>query len=104
VRYFTRVIPVDPCLNAFKVVDNNKFGLPPWPKLMEYRVIVTSCMDANILVEAQCTNTHLMSLEREVTRGLYPRRKIKTAIEPHWTHLLIDEASANGVHVCVSSK
>jgi hypothetical protein len=70
-------------------VENDKFSLPPWEKLMRYRVIVTSCMDAGILVTAQCTNASLASLEKYVLGTLRPSRVQPTL--PHWTHLIIDE-------------
>ena len=38
----------------------------PWKTLMQFRVVVTSCLDASILVGAQCTNTQLMAMEGEV--------------------------------------
>jgi hypothetical protein len=59
---------------------------------MKYRVVVCSCLDASILVAAQCTNTSLARLEREILTSLHPHRKLET-IPPHWTHLLIDEVS-----------
>ncbi|PPQ98678.1 hypothetical protein CVT24_003305 [Panaeolus cyanescens] len=75
-------------------VEDDKFALPPWKKLMEYRVVVTSCVDASILVGAQCTNMTLMAMEAEVSSALHPRRKVVLqAVQPHWTHLLIDEAA-----------
>ena len=60
---------------------------------MQYRVVVCSCLDASILVGAQCTNRALMMMEEEVTNILHPHRKKKHAARPHWTHLLIDEVS-----------
>jgi hypothetical protein len=60
---------------------------------MKYRVIVTSCLDAAILVRAQCTNTTLMAMEEEVLGGLHPHRPQSHVVQPHWTHLLIDEAA-----------
>lgn len=58
---------------------------------MKYRVVVCSCLDAGILVAAQCTNTSLMRLEEEVMSSLHSHRETKPPISPHWTHLLIDE-------------
>ena len=60
---------------------------------MQYRVVVCSCLDASILVGAQCTNRALMMLEEEVTNVLHPHREKKHVARPHWTHLLIDEVS-----------
>jgi hypothetical protein len=57
---------------------------------MKYRVVVCSCLDASILVAAQCTNSSLARLEREILTSLHPHRKPQMT-SPHWTHLLIDE-------------
>jgi hypothetical protein len=78
-------------------VENNSFSIPPWKKLMEYRVVVCSCLDASILVRAQCANMALMAMEEDLISSLHPNRKAKHAAQPHWTHLLIDEVTALGV-------
>ncbi|KAJ8090463.1 adenylosuccinase ade13 [Marasmius tenuissimus] len=70
---------------------DGKFALPPWKALMKYKVVVTSCLDAAMLVSAHCTNVVLGALEDEIMEGLHCEdRKPAT---PHWTHLLIDEAA-----------
>lgn len=71
----------------------NKFGIPPFRELMKYRVVVCSCVDANILTEAQCTNRTLMRLEDEIMGSIHPHSTARTPAKPHWTHLLIDEVS-----------
>lgn len=73
-------------------IEDDRFAIPPWEKLMKYRVVVCSCLDASILVAAQCTSHSLSRLEREVLSSLHPRRQQVDA-PPHWTHLLIDEVS-----------
>ncbi|KAF9480299.1 P-loop containing nucleoside triphosphate hydrolase protein [Pholiota conissans] len=80
-------------IKPYCYVEDNKFALPPWKQLMKYRVIVTSCLDAAILLRAQCTNITLMAMEEEVTVSLHPHRPRKHIVQPHWTHLLIDEAA-----------
>lgn len=75
----------------FTDVEADKFALPPWKTLFKYRVVVCSCLDANILVGAQFTNRTLMAMEEEVTANYHPNRPQKYIVEPHWTHLLIDE-------------
>ncbi len=72
-------------------IENNTFAIPPWKKLMQYRVVVCSCLDASILVGARCTNTALMAMEEEIISTLHPHRKERQLVQPHWTHLLIDE-------------
>lgn len=74
-------------------MENDKFALPHWKTLLKYRVVVTSCLDASILVGAQLTNLGLMIMEDEILNSIHPRRSNagKIVVEPHWTHLLIDE-------------
>ncbi|KAF5383955.1 hypothetical protein D9757_007350 [Collybiopsis confluens] len=84
---------VPDAIRQFCYVENDSFSIPSWRSLMNYRVVVTSCLDANILVEALCTNTALCMLEEHTMGSLHPHRKIKHQIVPHWTHLIIDEAA-----------
>ncbi|KAF7326633.1 hypothetical protein MVEN_02600100 [Mycena venus] len=80
-------------IRQYCYVENDKYALPPWDVLLRYRVVVCSCLDAGILVDAHCTNTALARLEADVVGSLHPRRQVKEPIMPHWTHLLIDEAA-----------
>ncbi|KAG5635252.1 hypothetical protein H0H81_011938, partial [Sphagnurus paluster] len=64
-------------LAQYCYVENDKFAIPPWKQLMQYRLV--------------CTNKALMRLEEEVTQKLHPHRLLKHQATPHWTHLLIDE-------------
>ncbi|KAH9477003.1 RNA helicase Mov10l1 [Psilocybe cubensis] len=84
-------------IKPYCYVENDKFSLPPWKTLMRYRVVVCSCLDAGILAGAQCTNVKLMEMEEEVTASLHPFRTAKGkgryVVQPHWTHLIIDEAA-----------
>ncbi|KAF5336688.1 hypothetical protein D9758_015674 [Tetrapyrgos nigripes] len=80
-------------IRQFCYVDNDKFALPPFKQLMRYRVVITSCLDANILVAAECTNTTLALLEEHVMGSIHPHHMMKHQLVPHWTHLLIDEAA-----------
>ncbi|KAF8966899.1 P-loop containing nucleoside triphosphate hydrolase protein [Flammula alnicola] len=80
-------------ITPYCYVEDNKFAIPPWKTLMKYRVVVTSCLDASILVGVQCTNTKLMAMEGDIAGSLHPHRRPKHVVQPHWTHLLIDEAA-----------
>lgn len=80
-------------IKPYCYVENDKFSIPPWKALMQFRVVVTSCLDAGILVGAHCTNTRLMAMEHEIAASIHPHRKPKHVVQPHWTHLLIDEAA-----------
>ncbi|KAF9034497.1 P-loop containing nucleoside triphosphate hydrolase protein [Hymenopellis radicata] len=82
---------VPEALMHFCYVENNHFAIPQWPVLMAKRVVVTSCLDAGILARAYCTNTCLGMLEDGTMNILHPT--IRRRIEPHWTHLIIDEAA-----------
>lgn len=73
-------------------VEHDKYALPPWDTLMKYKVVVCSCLDANILVTARCTNTYLGKVEHDLVHSLHPHQT-RRLINPHWTHLLIDEVS-----------
>lgn len=76
----------------FPDIEDDKFSLPSWKELMKLKVIVCSCADANILVAAQCSNSSLARLEAEIMTSLHPHRAAGV-VQPHWTHLLIDEAA-----------
>ncbi|KAJ7075675.1 P-loop containing nucleoside triphosphate hydrolase protein [Mycena belliarum] len=80
-------------IRQYCYVENDRYSLPPWDVLMRKRVVVCSCLDAGILVDARCTNSALARLEADIVGALHPRRQIKEPIMPHWTHLLIDEAA-----------
>ncbi|KAF9451324.1 P-loop containing nucleoside triphosphate hydrolase protein [Macrolepiota fuliginosa MF-IS2] len=71
----------------------NKFSIPTFKELMKYRVVTCSCVDANILAQAQCTNRALMRMENEVISSIHPHSTPAPAAKPHWTHLIIDEAA-----------
>ncbi|MCJ1437606.1 hypothetical protein MMC27_006993 [Xylographa pallens] len=79
------------------------FSLPAFPRLMRYRIVVTTCRDADILVQARVTNRDLFRLEAVITEALYPDSQRESAkIPPHWTALLIDEAAqATEPEACV---
>ncbi|KAG6902934.1 hypothetical protein C0995_009326 [Termitomyces sp. Mi166 len=85
-------------------IENDKFSLPPWKILMKYRVVVSSCLDADVLVAAHCTNTALMRMEGEVAHALHPHRLPKYRATPHWTHLIIDEVIAVPAEPSILSK
>ncbi|KAH0579747.1 hypothetical protein H2248_002584 [Termitomyces sp. 'cryptogamus'] len=78
-------------ITQYCYVENDKFSLPPWKTLMKYRVVISSCLDADVLVAARCTNVALMRMEGEVTNSLHPHRLPQYHVTPHWTHLIIDE-------------
>ncbi|MCJ1393017.1 hypothetical protein MMC18_005889 [Xylographa bjoerkii] len=82
---------------------DNLFSLPEFAKLMTFRIVVTTCRDADILVQARVTNRDLVHLETGLTGALHPGRKVKDFQTPlHWNALLIDEAAqATEPEACV---
>lgn len=73
-------------------VDDGLFSLPTFKELMQKRIVITTCRDADILVRARVTNVDLCRLERELHRTMHPSAAI-TPPQLHWTGLLIDEAA-----------
>ncbi|KAJ7593410.1 P-loop containing nucleoside triphosphate hydrolase protein [Mycena floridula] len=84
---------VPDAITSFCYIEDDKFGLPPLATLMRYRVVVTCCLDADILVQAKCTNLALAALEVSMMNSLYPTKPRHRVMQPHWTHLLVDEAA-----------
>ena len=48
-------------------------------------------MDASILMKARCVNSFFGILEDLTLNALHPTRG--RTVQPHWTHLIIDEAA-----------
>lgn len=74
-------------------VENDRYSLPTPEKFFNYRVVVTSCMDAAHLVVAQFTNIGVM--DQKQFKPAHPLRTSTQRLKPHWTHLIIDEVSYN---------
>lgn len=72
---------------------SNTFGLPPFPDLMAYKVIVTSCRDASILLSARMTNSDLYTVSSSLARLAQPSLPPPSATHLHFSALLIDEAA-----------
>ncbi len=77
--------------------ENDLFTLPVFTILMAFRIIVTTCRDADILVQARVTNRDLAKLEHDLIQAIHPRSSESTSPGPlislHWSALLIDEAA-----------
>lgn len=71
-------------------IQDDAFSIPPYEELMRTQVVVCSCMDASILVTARATNAATMQAQYDLHTIVQPR-VIGPRIDPHWTHLLIDE-------------
>ena len=70
--------------------ENDLFTLPPFPQLMSFRIIVTTCRDANMLVQARLTNLDLSQLLRSTLSNITGKTK---PVPLHWSALLLDEAA-----------
>ena len=73
-------------------VEDDLFSLPPVSKLMAYRVVVTTCQTADVLVQARVTNRDLISLQSKLTITL-GNGSLQNAVPLHWAALLMDEAA-----------
>lgn len=78
-------------------VDGDIFNLPPLPVLMKYRVVVTTCQDADILVQARVTNQDIVTLQGNMTATFNPfhfqQGQLSLDYPLHWTALIMDEAA-----------
>lgn len=75
---------------SVKMTADVCFAVPSAEKLLGYRVVAVSCLDADILVEGRLTNAELLRAELSLSRQLH--RKAPFTGQYHWTHLLVDEA------------
>ena len=75
-------------------IVNDMFSLPKFTRLMKYRIVVTTCRDADILVKARVSNQDLFNLEKGVTGAVHLGGKADNfQASLHWSALLIDEAA-----------
>lgn len=76
---------------------NDQFMLPAFKALMKLKIIVTTCRDADILVQARVTNRDLVKLERTLGETIHSAVPESGSVRPpailHWGALLIDEAA-----------
>lgn len=79
-------------LMAFSYIENNCFSLPPFKALMNFRVVVTTCRDADMLIRARLTNRDLHELEHNFQSILHPEDQ--PDFRPlHWDAVFLDEAA-----------
>ncbi len=72
--------------------ERNMFCLPPFGDLMRYRVVVTTCRDAAMLMYSRMANTDLCAAEVGLRRRIHPLQPVETA-KLHWGALIMDEAA-----------
>jgi helicase MOV-10 len=82
-------------LLPYSHIEKDLFSLPNFDWLMSYKVVVTTCRDAHMLVQAQLTNRALSHLTRRTLQATAPgaNEAITESQLLHWTALLIDEAA-----------
>lgn len=74
-------------------IDNNQLdSLPDFEIFMGFRIVVTSCRDANVLITAGLTNKALASVAARLVAPIAPSALDMSKLI-HWTALLIDEAA-----------
>lgn len=84
-------------LLPFCYVENDIFNLPPFATLMAYKIVVTTCRDASILIQARVTNRDLIALQLNLANAIAPSLSAdNTTGKPtplHWAALIVDEAA-----------
>ena len=85
-------------LLTYCYVEGDMFSLPPMPRLMAYKIVVTTCLGADVLEQARLTNRDLVSLEAKMSEAIHPPRRNteelrSKTIDNHWEALLVDEAA-----------
>jgi helicase MOV-10 len=76
-------------------IENDLFSLPSFDVLMSYKVVVTTCRDADMLLQARLTNRDINHLARSMMRVFAPQTEASSPGSQilHWTALLMDEAA-----------
>jgi putative helicase MOV10L1/helicase MOV-10 len=77
----------------FCYVSQNKFDLPPFQQIMSYKLVVTTCRDASLLLYARLTNSDLYSIEYGLRAAIHPSFNRPEEAHLHWTGLLMDESA-----------
>jgi putative helicase MOV10L1/helicase MOV-10 len=72
---------------------NDIFALPSFAHLMTYKIVVTSCRDASMLMYGRMTNSDLYAVEHGLRSRIHPFDPPPLEVRLHWDALLIDEAA-----------
>jgi len=86
------IIEVPSKLLQYCCIMDDVFALPDFRRLMGFKVVVSSCQDASLLVEACVTNSDILQFERNVMAAIHPTAP-DHPYRLHWGALLIDEAA-----------
>lgn len=74
-------------------ISQDTFCLPALRDLMRYKIVVTTCRDAALLVYSRTTNADLYAAKNGLLSTLDPEFIPPSHAKLHWTALLIDEAA-----------
>jgi hypothetical protein len=82
-------------LLPYSRIENSLFSLPDFETVMSYEIVVTTCRDADMLVQARLTNEALMYQAKTSLSAIAPKlsNSIISSQLIHWTALLLDEAA-----------
>ena len=84
---------VPDALLPYCCVSGDTFSLPPFAQLMQYKIVVTSCRDASMLMHARMTNSDLYAVEYGLRSRIHPSSPPPPEASLHWDALLMDEAA-----------
>ncbi|KAK0639526.1 P-loop containing nucleoside triphosphate hydrolase protein [Cercophora newfieldiana] len=74
-------------------IIEGRFHIPAFEQLMSYKIVITSCRDARMLMQCRMTNTDLYAVEYGLRARIHPEDPPPTTARLHWDALLIDEAA-----------
>ncbi|KAK0704507.1 P-loop containing nucleoside triphosphate hydrolase protein [Lasiosphaeris hirsuta] len=74
-------------------VSGDMFALPAFAQLLSYKLVVTTCRDAALLLFARLSNTDLHAVEHGLRAQIHPTAPAPAKVPLHWSALLIDEAA-----------
>ena len=86
----------DELLDICFIENSHFFGLPDFRSLMGFKLVITTCVDADILVQARVSNRDLISLQQQLKAVISPRDYRISAFEQyslHWTALFLDDGA-----------
>ena len=84
-------VPED--LLPYCFVENDLFSMPHFKTMMSFKVVVTTCRDADLLIQAGLTNASLDKLLTGLKSVLLPEMHQPDQRHSHWSALLLDEAA-----------
>ena len=77
-------------------VMDDRFNIPSFEDLMLRKVVITTCRDADMLVQAKVNNRDLTALQKKMFMTIHPEYSadaIQIASPLHWAALIVDEAA-----------